>query len=209
MRSGESRTLRKIYIKPYGKYKGWFSAYTLTCGYWQLKNLLELIREHTQTSGLGIGITLNINSGPFGFFSPYAFEVKQGRSTSELNTLWDVFPQANKIHEQNLTEFGEDYAEHYLTDLRIPRIEARYFLGIEENADTDIRRSTNTLLTHWKNKLGSKRLGEQALAKDAIKYILAAFNSLSNGGNDVTAFNRIVAQLADAPDIYDLNKYEL
>ncbi len=171
----------------------------------------RFIQSEVRAFGIGNNFTLSVESGLLGFFSPYFFKVSQRRPTRLFRTIWDVFPEAKDVWEENASKFGDDFGQIYVNNQEIPRIKARYFLNVEENAAfSQIRDAYQELRRNWEQKLTSQNLAERKLAQEVLEVIHGAYFSITEGNKYAIDFEQMIARLAYAPEIHTrLLNYEL
>ncbi len=201
---GDLDNIIALYVIPHGKIKGNFYAEKLTLGYWPLQNLVEFVHAGLHVFGTGRLFTLTVNNGFLGFFSPYVFKVIEGKPAVDVNTLWDVFPRANKIRDEISDEFHQFSKDDYLNNPRIKRINARYFLNLELDATyAEVNEAHRELRSLWEQRLNNtQNLGEQAVALEALKFINLAHLSITEGGPYAIEFEQMVATLGETPIAY-------
>ncbi len=198
---GNPDTLQLLDVTTYGRYKQWLTLHKLSFGYWPLTNLVDFVRKEIPGLGAAQNVTLLVQRRPYvGLVTPYKYGLMVGKLINPISILWDVFPQVKSISDENL-DLPED---------RKKRILARYFLNAGEDATpAQITQNYTDLVAAWTPKLTSTDPAIRDEARDVLRFLHAAYQSIINGGNYERDFNRIVAAEDETPTIYLVGEYTL
>ena len=111
---GQLKTLKDLYVAPYGQYKGLIDAPTLTVGLLKRTNVLDTLPEIKKTLKERKNIAIKIvQSGWFGKILPYDYKIIPFEEEEKpALLLFDFFPQVKNAWKKK------------------KKIEPRYFLNI-------------------------------------------------------------------------------
>lgn len=184
------KSLVALSVAPYGYYRGWLSKETLS---WFIKP--ENLAQKVEAKSLEFGnkpilVTVTLR-GWFGGVRSYVYEYKPFiEETREKRKLYSVFDRFRLL-------------KNALENKAKP--EARYVLGVGLNATPhDINVAYQKLVQEYRKMLSSEDLEEKLLAGDALKFINAAYKSLTEGGEATKEFERMVADEEAEGSVYYL-----
>ena len=188
---GNPATLKLLTIDRYGRYKSRASLHGLAGTYWPLENTVTKVHEALRKYG-AVPLLAKVGYGYFGAtlgyvvtVEPYRPENREDRQKPKLHCVWDNFEQVKNASNQG------------------KKIEARYFLNLNENATADeIERAYVFLRSKWLPDLKNQNHEISDRAAYCLRFLDAAYWSLIKGGETTKDFEDMIKAEEDTANLF-------